>query len=106
MGKYSAEFRDFGIFQLIADDQPPQLSGFPGANLAAASKISFYVRDNNNLVKNFRAELDGKWLRFVQRGNTFSYQFDEKCPRGEHQLKISVEDEAGNITTQNYSFTR
>lgn len=106
MGRYSAEFRDFGIFQLIADDQPPQLSGFPGANLSGASKISIYVRDDNNLVKNFRAELDGKWLRFVQRGNTFTYLFDEKCPRGEHQLKISVEDEAGNKTVQNYSFTR
>jgi len=106
MGKYSADFRDFGVFQLIADDQPPQLSGFPGANLSAASKISIYVRDDNSVVKNFRAELDGKWLRFVQRGNTFTYIFDEKCSRGEHQLKFSVEDEAGNKTVQNYSFTR
>jgi murein DD-endopeptidase MepM/ murein hydrolase activator NlpD len=106
MGKYSADFRDFGLFQLIADEQPPQLSGFPGASLTSASKISIYVKDDNNLIKNFRAELDGKWLRFVQRGNTFTYQFDEKCSRGEHQLKISVEDEAGNKTVQNYSFTR
>jgi murein DD-endopeptidase MepM/ murein hydrolase activator NlpD len=106
MGKYSADFRDFGLFQLIADEQPPQLSGFPGASLTGASKISIYVKDDNNLIKNFRAELDGKWLRFVQRGNTFTYQFDEKCSRGEHQLKISVEDEAGNKTVQNYSFTR
>jgi murein DD-endopeptidase MepM/ murein hydrolase activator NlpD len=106
MGKYSAEFRDFGSFQLIADDVPPKLSGFPGSNLAAISKISIYVTDDNVAVKNFRAELDGKWLRFVQRGNTFTYIFDEKCPRGEHQLTISVEDEAGNKTIQTYSFTR
>jgi murein DD-endopeptidase MepM/ murein hydrolase activator NlpD len=106
MGKYSAEFRDFGVFQLIADEQPPQLSGFQGGNLAGATRISIYVRDDNNLIKNFRAELDGKWLRFVQRGNTFTYLFDEKCGRGEHQLKISVDDEAGNKTVQNYSFTR
>jgi murein DD-endopeptidase MepM/ murein hydrolase activator NlpD len=106
MGKYSAEFRDFGSFQLMADDVPPKLSGFPGSNLAASSKISIYVTDDNVAVKNFRAELDGKWLRFVQRGNTFTYIFDEKCPRGEHQLTISVEDEAGNKTVQTYSFTR
>jgi murein DD-endopeptidase MepM/ murein hydrolase activator NlpD len=106
MGKYSAEFRDFGSFQLIADDVPPKLSGFPGSNLAAVSKISIYVTDDNVAVKNFRAELDGKWLRFVQRGNTFTYIFDEKCPRGEHQLTISVDDEAGNKTVQTYSFTR
>jgi hypothetical protein len=106
MGKYSADFREFGSFQLIADDQPPQISGFPGPSLAGASKISIYVKDDNVLIRNFRAELDGKWLRFVQRGNSFTYIFDEKCPRGEHQLKISVEDEAGNKTIRNYSFTR
>jgi murein DD-endopeptidase MepM/ murein hydrolase activator NlpD len=106
MGKYSAEFRDFGSFQLIADDQPPQLSGFPGSNLSSISKFSIYVKDDNVQIRNFRAELDGKWLRFVQRGNTFTYVFDEKCLRGEHQLVISVEDEAGNKTIKNYSFTR
>jgi hypothetical protein len=106
MGKYSADFREFGTFQLIADNQPPQISGFPGANLASATRISIHVKDDNDLIRNFRAELDGKWLRFVQRGNSFTYIFDEKCARGEHQLKISVEDEAGNKTIQNYSFTR
>ena len=106
MGKYSAEFRDFGSFQLIADEDPPKLSGFPGSNLSAVSKISIYVTDDNALIKNFRAELDGRWLRFVQRGNTFTYIFDEKCTRGEHQLTITVEDEAGNKTANTYSFTR
>jgi murein DD-endopeptidase MepM/ murein hydrolase activator NlpD len=106
MGKYSAEFRDFGSFQLIADDQPPLVSGFPGSNLSTVPKISIYVKDDNVQVRNFRAELDGNWLRFVQRGNTFTYVFDEKCARGEHQLMISVEDEAGNKTIKNYSFTR
>jgi hypothetical protein len=106
MGKYSADFREFGTFQLIADNQPPQISGFPGASLAAATRISIHVKDDNDLIRNFRAELDGKWLRFVQRGNSFTYIFDEKCARGEHQLKISVEDEAGNKTIKNYSFTR
>ncbi|HSF46640.1 MAG TPA: peptidoglycan DD-metalloendopeptidase family protein [Chitinophagaceae bacterium] len=106
MGKYSAEFRDFGSFQLIADEERPKLSGFAGSNLSAASKINIYVTDDNSQIRNFRAELDGKWLRFVQRGNTFTYVFDEKCGRGEHQLTISVEDEAGNKTVQTYSFTR
>lgn len=106
MGKYSAQFRDFGTFQLIADSIPPVISGFPGSNLAAAGKISLYVKDDNGQIRNFRAELDGKWLRFVQRGNTFTYVFDEKCPRGEHELKVTVEDEAGNRTERTYLFNR
>ena len=51
--------------------------------------------------------LDGKWLRFTNdKGKTFIYIFDEKCPPGQHTLKISVEDEAGNSTIRTYNFTR
>jgi len=107
MGMYAAKFREFGIFQLVADDQPPVISGLANrSDLSKAAKITIYVRDNYDQVKNFRAELDGRWLRFVQRGNTFTYTFDEICQRGEHELKISVVDEAGNTTAQAFSFRR
>lgn len=107
MGKYSAEFRDFGSFQLIADRQAPVIGGLVnGANLSKYSRIVLQVSDNNRQIRNFRAELDGKWLRFVQRGNSFRYVFDEKCRPGKHQLKISVEDEAGNIATREFTFIR
>ncbi len=107
MGMYAAKVREFGMFQLLADDQAPVISGIaPGADLSRATKITIYVKDNNDQVNNFRAELDGKWLRFVQRGNTFTYGFDEYCSRGEHELNISVKDEAGNTTTRSYTFKR
>jgi Peptidase family M23 len=107
MGMYTAKFREFGIFQLVADDQPPVISGLVnGANLIKSSGFSIYVKDNFEQVKNFKAELDGKWLLFSQRGNSFTYKFDEHCPAGDHELKISVEDEAGNRTIQSFRFRR
>lgn len=107
MGLYSAVFREFGTFQLVADDQPPVISGLAqGADLSKSQKITIYIRDNFDQVKDFRAELDGKWLRFVQRGNTFTYKFDEICQQGEHVLKISVHDEAGNKAVQEFRFRR
>ncbi|MDX2046256.1 MAG: M23 family metallopeptidase [Chitinophagaceae bacterium] len=109
LGWYKSDFRDFGIFQLIADTEPPQVISYSlkdGANLSKLSKLVVSVTDNYNQVKNFRAELDGEWLMFSQRGNTFTYKFDEHCPRGEHELKISVEDEAGNKTEKTFKFTR
>lgn len=107
MGKYVARFREFGSFQLVADDQPPVLSGLaPNANLSKSQKIVLYVNDNYQQVKNFRAELDGKWLRFVRRGNSFTYVFDEKCEAGEHVLSVTVEDEAGNKTKTSIPFKR
>ena len=109
-GWASARFRDFGSFQLVLDEQPPVIVpiGFVnGANLSKASRIVFTIHDNLTVFKNFRAELDGKWLRFTNdKGRSFVYIFDEMCTPGQHTLKISVEDEAGNSSTQSYQFTR
>ncbi len=106
----SAKFRDFGSFQLVRDTVSPTIIpvGFvDGANLSKASRIVFTVRDNLPGVKNVRAELDGKWLRFTNdKGRNFIYQFDEKCLSGSHVLEIFAEDEAGNTTSSKYRFTR
>jgi hypothetical protein len=106
---YSAKFNAFGDFELIADDKPPviNVSFQDNANLAHATRIIVTPQDNNDEIKGFRAELDGNWLRFTNdKGRLFIYHFDEKCPRGKHELKISVEDEAGNKTIRILHFTR
>ena len=106
----SARFRSFGNFQLVIDNEPPEIVtvGFSdGANLGKASRIIFRVRDNLDAWKNVRTELDGQWLRFTNdKGRSFIYEFDKRCPRGQHELKISVEDEAGNVTVKTIKFTR
>ena len=106
----SARFRDFGSYQLIVDEESPQIVpvGFTnGSNLSKASRIVFTVRDNLEKFKNVKTELDGQWLRFTNdKGRTFIYRFDEKCLKGQHELKITAEDEAGNIATAVYKFIR
>jgi hypothetical protein len=105
---YSAKFRAFGNFELVADDEPPVIDGFANnANLSHSKSIVFTPRDNNNEIKNFRAELDGNWLRFTNdKGRSFIYHFDEKCRPGKHELRITVEDEAGNLAEKVLNFTR
>jgi hypothetical protein len=106
---YTAKFKTFGDFALVADNEPPVINGSfaQNAHLAGISRIIFTPKDNNDEIKNFRAELDGKWLRFTNdKGRSFIYIFDEMCPAGKHELKISVEDEAGNKTEKTYNFTR
>lgn len=106
----AARFRDFGNFQLLVDNEPPEIvpSGFyDGANVQKASRISFSVKDNLEKTKNVRVELDGRWLRFTNdKGHTYIYRFDEKCPPGEHELKIRAEDEAGNVVERVYKLRR
>jgi hypothetical protein len=106
----SAHFRELGIFQLVVDDEPPVIVpvGFrDGANVSKAKRIVFMVKDNMGSFKNFRAELDGNWLRFTNdKGRSFIYKFDEHCPKGKHELKVSVEDEAGNVTVKVFRFVK
>jgi hypothetical protein len=106
----SARFRDFGNFQLVVDEEPPVIIpvGFhDGAEVGRLSRIVFVVKDNMGSFKNFRAELDGKWLRFTNdKGKSFIYKFDDHCGVGKHQLRIRVEDEAGNVTERLYNFIR
>jgi hypothetical protein len=76
-------------------------------NAAKLSRIAFVVTDNTEEIEKFTALLDGNWLRFTNdKGRTFAYVFDEKCPPGLHELKITAEDQAGNITKRIYNFTR
>ncbi len=107
---FTAKFRNFGNFQLLVDDIPPNIIPIgikENANLSRASQIIFTVTDNMKEIKNFRAELDGKWLRFTNdKGRSFIYKFDEMCPPGNHELKVSVEDEAGNIAAKIFHFVR
>ncbi len=106
----TAKFREMGIFQLLLDEEPPVIVpiGFAdGANMSKASRIVFIIKDNLEVYKNFRAELDGKWLRFTNdKGRSFIYIFDEKCAPGPHSLKVSAEDEAGNVAVKTFTFVR
>jgi hypothetical protein len=106
----SARFRDFGSFQLVVDEEPPVIVPVgirDGADLSRSAKIVFIIKDNMGSFKNFRAELDGKWLRFSNdKGKSFVYKFDDRCAHGNHELKISVEDEAGNESVKTFRFTR
>lgn len=106
---YSGKFNRFGNFELIADDQPPviHVDFHDNANISRYHSIVVSPTDNNEAIKNFRAELDGKWLMFTNdKGRKFIYHFDEHCGPGKHELKISVQDEAGNTTQKIYHFTR
>ena len=106
---FVAHFKEFGNFQLLLDKVPPLISvNFTDqANLAQASKIIVNITDNNKSIKNFVGELNGNWLRFSNdKGRSFIYKFDEMCRQGKNELRIHVEDEAGNTTEKVFHFTR
>ncbi len=103
------KFRDLGIVKLLIDTIPPRigLSGWVnGGSVRNRKSISVATGDNVDDVKSFTAFLDGNWLMFSRKKNTFTHTFDERTGPGRHELTATVEDEAGNITERKYSFIR
>ena len=104
-----ADFDDFGNFQAFLDLEPPTINGLVNGdtlNLSASSRIVLSPADNFG-TKSFRAELDGQWLRFTNdKGRSYIYKFDERCPDGIHELKVTVEDIVGNTTTKTWWFKK
>jgi hypothetical protein len=109
-GWASGRFREFGNFQLVEDKEAPVITAVglvDGAVMSKFGQIAFIVKDNLRSIRNFRAELDGKWLCFTNdKGAAFIYKFDEHCPSGRHVLKVTAEDVAGNRAAKEYTFTR
>ncbi|MBY0476388.1 MAG: M23 family metallopeptidase [Chitinophagaceae bacterium] len=108
-GWYEAKFREFGEFWLEADEVPPTLaiSGVvDGGTVTSNTLITCTAADNKLKIRSFRAELDGEWLMFSGLGPVYRYRVDEYCPEGEHELKIKIEDEAGNTVERVMRFTR
>jgi peptidase M23-like protein len=105
----TATFGDFGTFQAFVDLTPPTINDLGKGdtiNLSKPTRIIFTPGDNFG-VKSFRAELDGSWLRFTNdKGHNWIYIFDERCSYGIHELKVTVEDIAGNSTTKSWWFKR
>lgn len=108
-GFITADFNEFGNFQAFLDLEPPVINGLGNGdtlNLSAADRIVFQP-DDNFAVKSFRAELDGQWLRFTNdKGRSYIYKFDERCPDGVHELKVIVEDIVGNTTSKTWLFKK
>jgi murein DD-endopeptidase MepM/ murein hydrolase activator NlpD len=106
-GWAKAEVRTFGNYYVAVDTVPPVIKSLQKTTvLTKAKNIRFTVTDNLTSVQSFRAELDGKWLRFVRSGNTYTYIFDGHCTAGKHSLDITATDENNNKRTFHYNFTR
>ena len=106
----SAKFGDFGNFQAFIDTIPPEIKDIGKADtidLSADSSIIIDARDNFGAIKKFRGEIDGQWIRFTNdKGSPYVYNFDERCPYGIHELKVTVEDQVGNSSTKTFLFKR
>ena len=101
-------FNRLGTLQLLIDTIRPtvETSGWIDGETFAANvpALNLVCKDDLGLISRFRAELDGHWLLFEQKGSRYWYTFDGHCPAGRHQLSVVLADVAGNETKKIFSF--
>ncbi|KMQ66877.1 metalloendopeptidase [Chryseobacterium angstadtii] len=107
--RMEVQFNRLGTATLLLDQSLPSVSqGWKDGTLVNSSTLRLSGKTKIGDIVSFRAELDGKWLRFARVKDDFVYVFDEKCPKasGLHTLKVTTINTAGNTNTQTFTFQR
>jgi hypothetical protein len=106
----SGSFNRLGNLQLLIDTVRPevQTSGWTEGETFAENVpvLNLVCKDDLGVITRFRAELDGHWILFEQKGSRYWYSFDGHCAPGRHRLSVAVADVAGNETKKIFSFTK
>ncbi|MEN4762823.1 M23 family metallopeptidase [Chryseobacterium sp. C39-AII1] len=103
------QFNRLGTARLLLDDSLPSVSpSWKESAIVSSGSVRLKGTTKIGDIESFRAELDGKWLRFARVKDDFVYVFDEKCPKGSgsHTLKVITTNTAGNANTQTFTFQR
>lgn len=103
-----ANVRDFGTYKLVVDTVAPNIQSAINDNdtITSMKALTFVIQDNFTSVASAVATLDGKWLRLVQKGDTFYYEIDEHFPLGIHQFEIIATDENKNSKRLKYTLIK
>jgi hypothetical protein len=104
-GWVACSVRDFGVYEICIDQAGPSITGGPASALAGM-RINITCKDDMTTVQNFVGTIDGQWVRFQQKGNSFLYELDRHCPVGAHNLTVHATDENGNTSSKTWNFTR
>ena len=105
----SGSFDELGDACLLIDTIVPVIMpvGWEnGSTFISQKNLTIKCTDDLSRIANFTAILDGNWLMFAKKNDSFTYSFDEHCTAGNHTLTITATDVAGNTATQTFNFIK
>lgn len=102
-----AKWWNFGQFFLKYDDVKPTLrpvNVYDSATFVKDQKLIFDAYDETGDLQSFNGYIDGQWILLRQKDNRYTYDFDDRCLPGWHNLEVRAKDIAGNETVYTCSF--
>jgi len=109
-GWIKSKARTLGKFFVSADTVAPNIVPINiknGRNMAPYGQIRFVMKDNMSGIKSYRGTVDGHWVLFQHdaKNAVFYYAFDDHCPHGRHELKLTATDNKDNTRTVGMVFS-
>ena len=104
---YAGDKVRFGTYCMALDTTPPAIRflGTKG-NIVSGSTIRIRVRDDAAGLESVRVEIDGKFYPAMLRRDVVSLELKEnRVPRGNHTLAITVTDLCGNEAYDSRTFS-
>ncbi len=100
-GFIKTKTREFGNFCIITDTIIPEITGvniYPGKIFNTQTTIKCTIKDNDSGIKNYRGEIDGKWILmdYDYKNNLLRFDIDKNISKGKHTFTLEVEDNVGN----------
>lgn len=94
-----ADVTVLGKYEVAADTLPPRICPLKRKKWSSGI-IAFSMADGETSIKSFKGTLDGKFVLFKYSSKNSRLTLDmraEGVVRGEHELKVVVEDACGNV---------
>lgn len=99
----------FGHYTVTTDIVAPKLYPINQALWGASGVVKYHISDNFSGIKQYRGEIDGRWVMFEadNKNSVITFALDpNKVTRGKtHDVKITATDNCGNTSTQSHRFT-
>lgn len=99
---------EMGEFCVMIDTVSPVIQSLNGkSNLhQPGNNIRFKISDNLSGIAKYNGYLDDKWvlMEFDAKSNTLTYTVESTLAKGDHSLKVVVEDGVKNKSSLTYKF--
>lgn len=107
----SARPKDLGAFHVMLDTIAPEIRPLnfkDGQDVSSMNVLKVNIKDDLTDIDAYRGTIGGRWVLFQYdaKNDLLFYEMDEHVPAGEHILRLSVDDEAGNTAERTYTIIK
>ncbi len=104
-----AKTRSFGNYCILTDTKPPVIKATRlKKDMRKYSSMQFRLSDDKTGVESYDGYINDQWVLFEynSKNGRITYQFDERCPKGQNTVRIVARDGVGNVKEYSYTFRR